>query len=123
MHCPKCKAQMDQVALAEGVADRCPGCQGLWFDLLEHEDMKKSAQVLDIGSAEAGTKYNNIDRIHCPVCPNTQMLRMVDAQQPHIWFESCPVCYGRFYDAGEFRDFADFSFSDLIKRFKAVPRE
>jgi Zn-finger nucleic acid-binding protein len=32
------------------------------------------------------------------------MIRMVDRHQPHIWYESCPVCFGVYMDAGEFRD-------------------
>ena len=51
------------------------------------------------------------------------MLRMVDPRQPHIWFESCPVCHGRFYDAGEYRDFAEFTLGDLIRRFTAPARD
>lgn len=123
MRCPKCKAEMDKVSMPEGVVDRCPGCQGLWFDLQEHEDLKKHAKTLDIGSAEAGQKYNTIDRIHCPMHADSEMLRMVDPKQPHIWFESCPVCYGRFYDAGEFRDYAEFTLGDLVKRFTTPARD
>jgi Zn-finger nucleic acid-binding protein len=32
------------------------------------------------------------------------MIRMVDRHQPHIWYESCPVCFGIYMDAGEFRE-------------------
>jgi transposase-like protein len=34
-----------------------------------------------------------------------RMIRIVDVDQPHIWFEHCTVCGGSFFDAGEFRDF------------------
>ncbi len=90
---------------------------------LTEVDFRKHAKVLDIGSAEAGQKYNSIDRIHCPMHPASEMLRMVDPKQPHIWFESCPICQGRFYDAGEYRDFAEFTLGDLIKRFTAPARD
>jgi uncharacterized protein len=43
------------------------------------------------------------------------MLRMVDAQQPHIWYESCEECGGSFLDAGEFRDLKRHNFLGLIK--------
>ena len=122
MQCPKCEGAMEKVATHEGVADRCLQCRGIWFDMLEHEDMKASARVVDIGDAELGRHYNEVDRIACPVCIATPMLRMVDPQQPHIWFESCPVCYGRFYDAGEFRDFSERTLGDLLRRFRLRER-
>ncbi|MCB1599065.1 MAG: zf-TFIIB domain-containing protein [Lysobacterales bacterium] len=123
MQCPKCQADMEKVATAHGVVDRCTACKGLWFDLMEHEELKADADIIDIGSEELGRRHNAIDRIHCPVCPNSQMLRMVDPQQPHIWFESCPVCYGRYFDAGEFRDLSEHSLGDLFKRWRAKARD
>ncbi len=43
------------------------------------------------------------------------MLRMVVNGQPHIRYEACPVCYGTYFDAGEFTDFKEESLTDLIK--------
>ncbi len=108
---------MEQVTFSATEADRCTECKGIWFDMLEHEDLRGHAAELDIGDAATGATYNKVDVIPCPVCPNTTMIRMVDAQQPHIWFESCPVCFGRFFDAGEFRDLAEYSLGDFFKRF------
>ena len=122
MNCPKCKAAMEKVTNKEGVIDRCTQCNGLWFDMLEHEDLKRFAEVVDTGNAEVGARYNIIDQIYCPTCPNSKMLRMVDAKQPHIWFESCPTCYGRFYDAGEFLDASVLSVGDFFKRLLAKER-
>ena len=108
---------MEQVTYSTTEVDRCTECKGLWFDMLEHEDVHSHAADLDIGDATVGASFNKIDVIACPVCPSSTMIRMVDVQQPHIWFESCPLCFGRFFDAGEFRDLADHSLSDFFKRF------
>jgi uncharacterized protein len=116
MQCPKCHSAFEKVATADGVVDRCTHCQGMWFDIMEYEDLKQQASIVDVGDAAKGAQYNAIDHISCPVCPNSPMIRMVDPAQPHIWFESCPTCYGRFYDAGEFRDFARITIADLFKR-------
>ena len=116
MRCPKCQASFESVHTQAGVVDRCTQCRGLWFDMLEHEDQKALAHEVDTGSAKLGAAWNRIDRINCPLCPGTPLLRMVDAQQPHIWYESCPRCFGRFYDAGEFRDFAAITLGDLVRR-------
>ena len=122
MQCPKCKSNMEKVPTQDGVIDRCVSCKGLWFDMLEHEDLKSYANVLDVGSPEVGETYNKIDRINCPSCPNSPMTRMVDPGQPHIWLERCPTCFGSFFDAGEFRDLSKLTFGDFIKRFSVTAR-
>ena len=115
MKCPKCHSVMEGVTLEGTEVDRCESCKGLWFALLDDEKLLAKATTIDTGDNKIGAKYNLVDRINCPVCPNTLMLRMVDNRQPHVWFESCPSCYGRFFDAGEFRDLAQYSFADVIK--------
>ncbi len=123
MECPKCNSNFEKVVTPLGDVERCYSCKGLWLDMLENEDFKEIADVIDIGDPEMGEKYNSVGDIKCPVCPNSKMLRMVDAKQPHIWFESCPTCYGNFYDAGEFKDYADFTLLDFIKGFSIKERK
>lgn len=113
---------MEKVATAAGVVDRCTACRGMWFDIQEFEDQKPHAAIIDVGDAARGAEHNANDRIRCPVCANSPLIRMVDPQQPHIWFESCTICYGRFFDAGEYRDLSELTLSDLYKRWKATPR-
>ena len=43
------------------------------------------------------------------------MIRMVDLDQPHIWYESCKVCKGVYFDAGEFKDFSKRTFADFFR--------
>ena len=95
----------------------------MWFEMLAHEQLVHFAEQIDIGSAEQGAEYNRIDRIDCPVCAGKQdLIRMVDPQQPHIWFESCQNCFGRFYDAGEFTDLAEHGFLEWIRDLDAPER-
>jgi uncharacterized protein len=122
MQCPKCGAPFEQVSVDDVVVDRCTGCRGLWFDLLEHEDLKAHASRIDTGDAALGEQHNRTDRIACPTCPNSPLIRMVDPAQPHIWFESCTVCYGRFYDAGEFRDFAELTWREVLRGLSSRAR-
>ncbi|MCC6592148.1 MAG: zf-TFIIB domain-containing protein [Xanthomonadales bacterium] len=123
MRCPKCQSDMEKVSTAHGVVDRCTQCHGLWFDLMEHEEMRADAALVDIGSEKIGREHNTLGRIRCPVCANTTLIRMVDPQQPHIWFESCPVCYGRYFDAGEYRDLAQHTLMDVFRRWRAPARD
>ena len=118
MECPKCGARFEQVQVEGETVDRCTGCQGLWFDLEEHEELKAHAGLLDSGDAALGARHDGNDRIACPKCPNSPLIRMVDPAQPHIRFESCTVCYGRFYDAGEFRDFAELTLCERLRLLK-----
>ncbi|MDK9790048.1 zf-TFIIB domain-containing protein [Vibrio sp. D431a] len=122
MKCPKCYAAFEQVQTPLGDLERCSGCKGLWLDYHEIEDLKPIADAIDIGCEGVGKTLNNVDRISCPICPNNNLLRMVDPKQPHIWYESCPTCKGRFYDAGEFKDLAKVDLFDFFKRFSIKER-
>jgi Zn-finger nucleic acid-binding protein len=122
MNCPKCHALMESVTTDAGTVDRCVACRGLWFDRMEAQAQAPFASQLDIGSEATGREFNKVDRISCPVCANTPLTRMVDNDQPHIWFEACPSCNGRFFDAGEFKDLSERSLSDFLKRFSFKDR-
>jgi Zn-finger nucleic acid-binding protein len=117
LQCPKCRAAMGAVALAGIEVDRCTGCGGLWFDLLEHEDLKGApgAGTLDSGDPSTGQRYDQVGLVRCPV-DGAPMVRMVDKAQPTLWLESCPVCYGTFFDAGEFREFSEENLRDMVLR-------
>ena len=122
MKCPKCNSDFELLNTPYGDVERCTSCKGLWIDIYELDKLKAIADDIDLGDEETGKKFNEIDRIFCPVCPNTELLRMVDPKQPHIWFESCPTCYGRFFDAGEFKDLSEYTIFDFLKQFKTKAR-
>ena len=123
MRCPKCRSDMEQIDYEGTEIDRCTTCKGLWFDAGEIEAVqsKKAATAIDTGSAAVGRKSNTLDRYQCPRCSGA-MVRVVDARQPHIWFETCSSCQGSFLDAGELRDLATVSISDFFKDLVAPER-
>lgn len=123
MKCPKCNSDMEKVTFEQIEVDRCTNCKGLWFDMLEHEHLKgmRHSESIDTGKAESGKEYDKIDRINCPVC-QTQMIQMVDKDQPHIRYEACTSCYGVFFDAGEFRDYKEESVLDFFRDLFAKKR-
>lgn len=51
------------------------------------------------------------------------MDKKVDPQQQHIWYEICLDCHGSFFDAGEFRDLAQVTISDFLKKLVTPKRE
>lgn len=113
MKCPKCSAAMEKVDYEGVVIDRCAGCHGIWFDILEHEDLKAIAgsESIDTGDTGTGRAHDAKRRIQCPVC-DQPMIGMVVAGQPHIAYEACTICYGIYFDAGEFRDFREETFAE-----------
>ena len=124
MRCPKCRADMDVYEVDGVQIDRCSGCHGLWFDAGEVDKLRSRnvAAALDIGDSSTGRSHNTIDHYRCPRCGG-HMLRMVDPQQSHIWYEQCSECHGSYFDAGEFLDLATVSIADVFKRFRTPARE
>ena len=124
MRCPKCRSDMEQIEIEGTEIDRCSSCHGLWFDAGELSKLrsKEVAAVLDIGDVTTGKKQNEIERYRCPRCAGP-MNRLVDPDQPHIWFERCGSCRGSFFDAGELTDLVTVSVSDFFKRFSAPERK
>lgn len=123
MNCPKCKGAMEIVRFESIEVDRCTQCKGLFFDSMEAERLRKmrGSESIDVGAASVGKAQNTNDRIRCPR-DTTPMLRIVDPAQPHLWLETCPVCNGMFFDAGEFRDWKHETLADLVRGFFAKER-
>ena len=117
MQCPKCRSEFETLR-HEGIeVDRCPGCGGIWFDALEKERLASSAggAELDAGDPRVGRRYNDMTNIQCPRC-EVKMFRMTDHTQFHIEYESCPTCYGTFFDAGEFKDLSRLTLAERLRK-------
>ena len=115
MKCPKCSHPMEKVTYENIEVDRCSSCGGIWFDMLEAEHLKslEGSETIDVGDPEKGELYDEMVKIDCPVC-HTRMIPMGDSGQSDIRFESCKVCYGVFFDAGEFKDFKRKTVLDFL---------
>ena len=103
---------------------RCEGCKGMWFEIMAHEQLRDEAEIIDLAEPAPPREGEYFDPtapasviLLCPACEHYPLIQMVDTHQPHIRFESCKFCYGRFYDAGEFRDFADDEDDSGIRTF------
>lgn len=124
MNCPKCKSRMESIAVGSVEVDRCTVCRGTFFDGGEAERLRKvdGSEKLDVGDSDMGAAQNTNDRIRCPR-DRSQMVRIVDPQQPHLWLETCPVCQGTFFDAGEFRDWKHETWMDVVRGWFAKARD
>lgn len=116
MNCPKCGGAMQVTSFSGIDIDRCTRCRGLWFDLLELEDLQQidGSESIDQGDGAVGQRQDEQRKVICPQ-DGVPMIRMVDTRQPHIWFESCQVCHGTFLDPGEFRDMKEHTLAEFLK--------
>ena len=116
--CPKCEAPMEKVEFARVSVDRCPMCDGLWFDEGEMERLKNltGSETIDVGTERpeaAERKAMPVQEMKCPRCSGP-MTVIQDAEQPHIEYEMCLEGHGTFFDAGEFRDFKEVTLFESI---------
>ncbi|KAF0248205.1 MAG: hypothetical protein FD167_2390 [bacterium] len=116
INCPKCSYLMEKTEYTSIVVDRCPNCYGIWFDRVEADHLKvvRAAKTLDIGDSAIGKMWNRNTEINCPIC-DYPMESRTDDMQKHIRYENCPKCYGIFFDAGEFKDYQEYTLSDFVK--------
>ena len=123
MQCPKCKFEMLDVDIHRVTVKRCSNCEGLFFDRSKHEYLKdkEHAKEIDTGDPEIGKLFNKKEDIFCAAC-SSPMIKMVVADQPHIWYESCSKCFAVFFDAGEFSDYVEKELSDIIKSLLSPER-
>lgn len=117
MECPKCNSSMNEIKDTAFSALKCSGCNGIWFRDGSHElaGSIKGSAAIDESQTNAAAAYNSVRDIDCPECAK-RMIKMVDRSQLHIEFEACTYCNGVFFDAGEFKDFTEFSFIERVKQ-------
>ena len=122
MRCPKCDSDFEQIQHDGIEVDRCENCKGLWFDTFENEELRalSGSEAIDIGPGSADKAHTSGAGL-CPRC-SVKMINMIVAGQPHIAYESCGVCHGVFFDAGEFRDFREETFGERLRATFGVAR-
>lgn len=113
---------MEQVKINGIEIDRCTRCKGIWFDQQEQSQIKSvhGSYKADTGHQAVGEHYNTLRDIVCPRCDVPMDEEELKRGRIPIQIESCPKCHGSYFDAGEFRDFAEptiLEFArDLISR-------
>lgn len=119
MRCPKCDSVMNKVSVEEIEVDCCGACEGIWFDLREHEhlkDIRGSEDRIDLGDSVKGTEMNPVRDIQCPRC-SVKLVKLSMPGQTHIKYEQCATCGGVFLDAGEFTDYKHLTFAEKARQF------
>jgi Zn-finger nucleic acid-binding protein len=117
LRCPKCGSEMVRVSFQGVEIDRCTNCGGLWFDVLEHEELRRleGAESIDKGNAAVGQALDQRQSAYpCPRC-GTPLTRITDPHQPQIHLDKCSRDYGVFFDAGEFRDWKSLTLEERLR--------
>ncbi len=115
--CPKCSSHMEKVEYEGVKIERCKKCKGIWFDMMEKDELKAKhgSESVDSGDKDVGKESDKKKNVNCPKCL-TPMIRKADIEQKHIVYEYCNSCHGAFFDAGEFKDFKEETILDYIKK-------
>lgn len=108
---------MEQVQICGIEIDRCTRCKGIWFDQQEQSQIKcaRGSHKADIGHQAIGEHYNAIRDIQCPRCNVSMQEEELKRGRIPIQIETCPKCQGCYFDAGEFRDFAEPTILEFAK--------
>jgi uncharacterized protein len=118
MDCPACKSQMFVMEYDGLELDRCPGCEGVWFDggelallFADEEDRAHPELVPDLVAglpdADVGEKKRR-----CPVC-RKHMRKVNIGPRRRVLVDACGRGHGLFFDHGEVADLArDMQFSE-----------
>ena len=116
MQCPKCSGNMQVVTVDDIDVDRCTRCEGIWFDLREHDHLKEkhAAMEIDTGDPEQGERYDEQRDIICPRC-DVKIIKLKFPGQD-INYEQCGQCGGVFLDAGEFTEWAGLPIGERLAR-------
>jgi Zn-finger nucleic acid-binding protein len=124
MKCPKCQGLFNKVLFEDIQVERCNACNGLWFDPTELQTLlsKKGAERIDLGDKRDFQKTSQIENYACPH-DGSKMIKMADAKQGHVWYESCGVCKGIFLDATEFTDLKGKTPLDFVRTLFAPQRK
>jgi Zn-finger nucleic acid-binding protein len=121
LKCPRCNGDMAPMLLEDVEYDRCGDCRGLWFDAFEHEALRVLPESASIDTGPAAVATTGKARM-CPRCA-VRMIEMVVPVQTHIHVESCPVCHGEFFDAGEFADYREETLRETLRALAAAVRK
>ncbi|MEZ4813836.1 MAG: zf-TFIIB domain-containing protein [Bdellovibrionota bacterium] len=106
LKCPRTQTLMKEITLDGIKLDISEACGGVWLD---NQEIKK----IDEANEAAGDKLVDIlseyqpkgidydQRIHCPKCSSSVLMRHYYSPKRSIQIDTCPTCAGIWLDPGE----------------------
>jgi Zn-finger nucleic acid-binding protein len=103
--CPACNRKLTEIKVGAVALDVCQrGCGGIWFDADElthvNDQHRKSGRGLQLTRDETIPVDDELPR-HCPVCPQTKLVRRLFSLGTGVEMDCCPKCQGVWLDFGE----------------------
>ena len=112
MDCPRCSASLKSVDVKSASVDRCPRCQGSWYDAGELRLLKDRAHHGDYRWIDVDLWHNrdlfsagDQQELACPRCGET--MTTVGYSDSGIAVNICTGCRGTWADGGDFSAILD----------------
>jgi len=121
--CPIC----DHSKLVEGQlnngpnAQLCPECEGAWIVALDYRNWQNEVCSKKKPGPIAKAKFKDVKV--AKKCPNdgSVLSRYRVGSELDVWLDQCPLCFGIWFDKGEWKSLADRSLHlELNKYFTEV---
>ena len=106
MDCVKCEGTLGEMDVAGMRVDRCPACEGLWFDSHEVRQLvaalsKSGADEQTIPSQASPASRRLDDKAGtCPRCA-VDLRRIESMAVEGLAYDQCMTCRGAWLDGGE----------------------
>ena len=121
MKCPACNQSMKQVQAADVTVDVCDGgCGGLWFEQCEMEKFDEPHEgggeaLLEV-ARNPSVSVDRTQRLRCPKCPDSVMMRHFFSSKRQVEIDECPTCAAFWLDAGELAEIRTLFPSEEARR-------
>ena len=98
MDCPRCGVSLESKTYKGIDVDRCPRCEGTWFDHPELDQLEDT--VMDDDASKGTTVYAvRPSDISCPKCAGP--MRIFNYRAYNLPIDECESQHGFWLDAGE----------------------
>jgi Zn-finger nucleic acid-binding protein len=112
--CPRCRVEMESIAVGEASLRECARCGGLWVDVESFEQIirEREQQTVALGAASivpkqpGGGEPNKVRYVPCPQC-NQLMNRVNFARCSGVIVDVCKG-HGTWFDRDELRRIVEF---------------
>jgi Zn-finger nucleic acid-binding protein len=100
MDCPRCSAELSEIARDESTLQRCGECGGLWVDVA---DLNKILLHANLPALSAIGGYVNPDEITgmCPACNVDLVVVEGGEKRGTVTYDTCESCGGIWIDSDE----------------------
>ena len=128
MLCPRCKTELESIDLGEFggeyaavVIDKCPKCEGVWYDKGELDARDESVWT-NVEALEFEARLSGGRR---PLCPRCEVLltQVSPKGARELVVDRCPECFGFWLDAGELEGIQNLASkldSEILKKMKTI---